>query len=132
MVPVERFSSPSGQAVVMLWVQRFHCLPPSSQGLVCTRWHCNNTCYTTPFIYKKTPTTPKAGGVTLECTSECSHSSAPFGLLANECCHTRGSAVIEPGCDWNSRILLSTAIPLVSLLRAASRLQSSLDYTVLF
>lgn len=50
-----------GQAVVVLWVQVFHRLPSSSQGLVCTRWHCNNTCYTTPFIYKITPPTPQPG-----------------------------------------------------------------------
>lgn len=57
-----------GQAVVVLWVQVFHRLPSSSQGLVCTRWHCNNTCYTTPFIYKINPHNTTTSAVVLECS----------------------------------------------------------------
>lgn len=68
MAPVERHFALRGQAVVELWVQIFHHLPPSFQGLVCTRWHCNNTCYTTPFISKINPYDTETRGVILECS----------------------------------------------------------------
>lgn len=103
------------QAVVVPWVQIFHCLPSSSQGLVCTRWHCNNTCYTAPFIYKINPTTPKPGELSWSAAVSVSILRLPLdtpGLLAGEGCCTRGSAVSEPGGAWEPRATLSTGTPL--------------------
>ena len=58
MAPVERFSPSWAGGGGAVGCRDFAHLPSSFKLLVRARWHCNNTCYATRFIYKKTPPKP--------------------------------------------------------------------------
>lgn len=101
MAPVERLSPSWAGSGGAVGCRDFTHLPSSFKRLVRTRWHCNNTCYITRFIYKITPTW--SSGVILKCSKVSVFIRLLLfnisALLTNEYSYTYGYIVIKSACE---------------------------------